>query len=59
MAGNQGADDAGGIRIAELPAHPFFLATLFQPEPQGDGTRPHPLITGLAEAAVRHAKSAL
>lgn len=54
-----GVDDAGEVRIAELPAHPFFLATLFQPELFGDGTRPHPLITGLAEAAVRHAKGSL
>lgn len=37
-----GMDDAGEVRIAELPAHPFFLATLFQPELHGDGTRPHP-----------------
>ncbi|GAA3104445.1 hypothetical protein GCM10010449_29380 [Streptomyces rectiviolaceus] len=50
-----GTDESGDIRIAELPGHPFFLASLFQPELQGDGTRPHPLITGLAQAAVRHA----
>jgi len=25
-------DDAGGVRAAELPAHPFFVGTLFQPE---------------------------
>lgn len=50
-----GTDDSGDIRIAELPDHPFFLATLFQPELHGDGTRPHPLITGFAQAAVRHA----
>ncbi|MGW6059271.1 CTP synthase C-terminal region-related (seleno)protein [Streptomyces sp. NPDC055189] len=49
-----GTDASGDIRIAELPGHPFFLATLFQPELHGDGTRPHPLITGLARAAVRH-----
>ncbi|MEU6676259.1 hypothetical protein [Streptomyces sp. NPDC046925] len=52
-----GTDENGDVRIAELPGHPFFLATLFQPELQGDGTRPHPLITGLAQAAVRHAES--
>ncbi|GGV25700.1 hypothetical protein GCM10010277_06820 [Streptomyces longisporoflavus] len=50
-----GTDESGDIRIAELPGHPYFLATLFQPELHGDGTRPHPLITGLAQAAVRHA----
>ncbi|MFF3841416.1 hypothetical protein [Streptomyces sp. NPDC001930] len=50
-----GADEEGGIRIAELPSHPFFLATLFQPELAGDGTRPHPLIRALAVAAAKHA----
>lgn len=50
-----GTDESGDIRIAELPGHPFFLATLFQPELDGDGTRAHPLITGLAAAAVTHA----
>ncbi|WP_461011120.1 CTP synthase C-terminal region-related (seleno)protein [Streptomyces capparidis] len=52
-----GTDEDGGVRIAELPGHPFFLATLFQPELDGDGTRPHPLITGLAAAAVEHART--
>ncbi|WP_406482254.1 glutamine amidotransferase-related protein [Streptomyces platensis] len=47
-----GTDESGELRIAELPAHPFFLATLFQPELDGDGTRAHPLIAGLASAAV-------
>ncbi|WP_328549481.1 hypothetical protein [Streptomyces platensis] len=51
--------DGGGSRriahsVGPLPAHPFFLATLFQPELNGGGTRAHPLITGLASAAVDH-----
>lgn len=50
-----GVDEAGDVRIAELPDHPFFLATLFQPELAGDGTRPHPIIRALAAAAVEHA----
>ncbi|WP_031127132.1 CTP synthase C-terminal region-related (seleno)protein [Streptomyces exfoliatus] len=50
-----GADEEGGVRIAELPSHPFFLATLFQPELSGDGTRPHPLVRALATAATEHA----
>ncbi|WP_079161012.1 hypothetical protein [Streptomyces sp. NRRL S-98] len=50
-----GHDEDGQVRIAELPGHPFFLATLFQPELQGDGTRPHPIIRALAVAAVEHA----
>ncbi len=50
-----GRDDAGDVRVAELPGHPFFLASLFQPELAGDGTRAHPVIHGFAAAAVRAA----
>ncbi|MFI8519348.1 hypothetical protein ACIGEZ_16150 [Streptomyces sp. NPDC085481] len=46
-----GADEEGQVRIAELPGHPFFLATLFQPELAGDGTRPHPIVRAFARAA--------
>lgn len=45
-----GYDDEGEPRIAELPEHPFYLATLFQPELAGDGTRPHPFIQAFAHA---------
>ncbi|MEU0571113.1 hypothetical protein ABZ297_37765, partial [Nonomuraea sp. NPDC005983] len=34
--------------MAELPGHPFFLATLFQPELWGDGRRPHPVVPAFA-----------
>ncbi|MET9296837.1 hypothetical protein [Streptomyces sp. NPDC003077] len=50
-----GTDDEGQPRIAELPGHPFFLATLFQPELAGDGHQPHPLLHALADAAAAHA----
>ncbi|MFF5480214.1 hypothetical protein ACFY5C_23135 [Streptomyces sp. NPDC012935] len=50
-----GHDEDGHVRIAELPRHPFFLATLFQPELSGDGPRPHPIVRALARAAVEHA----
>lgn len=46
-----GHDSDGEVRVAELPDHPFFLGTLFQPELAGDGTRPHPVITAFARAA--------
>jgi CTP synthase (UTP-ammonia lyase) len=46
-----GVDDNDDVRIAELPGHPFFLVTLFQPELAGDGGRAHPIITALAAAA--------
>ncbi|MFF3644343.1 hypothetical protein [Streptomyces sp. NPDC002564] len=52
-----GEDEEGQARIAELPGHPFFLATLFQPELAGDGTRPHPIVRALARAAVEHAQT--
>jgi len=50
-----GFDDTGNVRIMELPGHPFFIGTLFQPELQGDGTQPHPIIAALGAAAVRRA----
>jgi CTP synthase (UTP-ammonia lyase) len=46
-----GVDENGEVRIAELPGHPFFLVTLFQPELAGDGDRAHPIIKALAGAA--------
>ncbi|GAA4895873.1 hypothetical protein ACFPM3_16165 [Streptomyces coeruleoprunus] len=48
-----GEDEAGGVRIVELPGHPFFLATLFQPELSGNGSRAHPMIRAFATAAAR------
>ncbi|WP_042413668.1 CTP synthase C-terminal region-related (seleno)protein [Streptacidiphilus anmyonensis] len=53
-----GHDAAGDPRIAELPrsTHPFFLATLFQPELAGDGTRPHPFVEAFARAATDHVR---
>jgi CTP synthase (UTP-ammonia lyase) len=45
-------DDAGDVRALELPDHPFFLGTLFQPELAGDGTRAHPVIRAFADACV-------
>jgi CTP synthase (UTP-ammonia lyase) len=50
-----GFDDDGHVRVFELPGHPFFMGTLFQPELQGDGTQPHPVITAFAVAAADHA----
>jgi len=50
-----GRDEAGDVRIAELPGHPFFLATLFQPELSGDGSRAHPIVRAFAAAAADRA----
>jgi len=50
-------DESGDPRIAELPTHPFFLATLFQPELAGDGSHPHPIIRAFAQAAAGNTSS--
>ncbi len=52
-----GQDASGEVRILELPGHPFFLGTLFQPELAGD-PRPHPIIRAFARAAAGHARGA-
>jgi CTP synthase (UTP-ammonia lyase) len=49
-----GRDGDGEVRIAELPDHPFFLATLFQPE-LAPGPRAHPMIVAFARAVAAHA----
>ncbi len=41
---------AGDARIVELAGHPFFLATLFQPERSAFSGRVHPLILGYVQA---------
>jgi CTP synthase (UTP-ammonia lyase) len=43
-----GRDDDGDVRIAELPDHPFYLLTLFQPEL---AAQPHPVVRAFARAA--------
>ncbi len=46
-----GFSEGGDIRIVELPAHPFFIATLFQPQLSSQAGRPHPLIRAFVEAS--------
>ena len=46
-----GFDAAGEVRAAELPTHPFFFVTLFQPERSALRDQPHPLITAFVRAA--------
>jgi CTP synthase (UTP-ammonia lyase) len=48
-----GRDPAGEPRIIELRDHPFFVATLFQPERAALQGRSHPLIVGFAAAALQ------
>ncbi|HEX4214539.1 MAG TPA: hypothetical protein VIA06_14580 [Candidatus Dormibacteraeota bacterium] len=54
-----GFDENEEPRIAELDGHPFFMATLFQPELFGDGAEAHPLIRAFVTAAVEHASRAV
>ncbi|MGH7498476.1 MAG: CTP synthase C-terminal region-related (seleno)protein [Gemmatimonadales bacterium] len=46
-----GRDPAGEARVVELAEHPFFLATLFQPERAGLRGESHPLIAAFVAAA--------
>jgi CTP synthase (UTP-ammonia lyase) len=43
----------GEVRAVELPAHRFFLATLFQPQRSSAPNKPHPLVMSFVQAAAR------
>jgi CTP synthase (UTP-ammonia lyase) len=48
-----GVDSADGeVRVVELGGHPFFVATLFQPERSAFENRVHPLIAAYVQAAI-------
>ena len=49
-----GVGGDGEVRIVELAAHPFFLATLFVPQARSTAERSHPLIAGYAAAAAAY-----
>jgi CTP synthase (UTP-ammonia lyase) len=42
--------DGGEMRAFELDDHPFFVATLFQPQLSSSADRPHPIIEGYVRA---------
>lgn len=44
-------DAAGDVRAVELDSHPFFIATLFQPERSGLAEHRHPLVSAFVTAA--------
>jgi CTP synthase len=46
--------DGKFVEIAELPAHPWYLAVQFHPEFKSKPTRPHPLFAAFVEASYRH-----
>lgn len=45
-----GFDETAAIRAVELPDHPFFIGTLFQPERSALHDRDHPLIQAFVRA---------
>jgi CTP synthase (UTP-ammonia lyase) len=45
-----GFGDDGEPRILELPAHRFFLATLYVPQAAQDRDGPHPILAGFIDA---------
>jgi CTP synthase (UTP-ammonia lyase) len=49
-----GEDDQGDVRVVELPGHPFFIATLFQPQLESSPGAPAPLVRALVDAAIYH-----
>ena len=46
--------DGKFVEIAELPAHPWYLAVQFHPEFQSKPDKPHPLFASFVEASHRH-----
>ena len=54
-----GRDEHGEVRAVELRHHPFFVATLYQPERSALKGRSHPLIAGLVRAAARATSGSL
>jgi CTP synthase (UTP-ammonia lyase) len=52
-------DPAGDVRAVELDGHPFYVATLYQPERSGIAGQRHPLITAFVDAVRRDARARL
>jgi CTP synthase (UTP-ammonia lyase) len=48
-------DEAGEVRALELVGHPFFVATLYQPERSALRGAEHPLVTAFVAAAAKAA----
>ncbi|MDE3206792.1 MAG: hypothetical protein KGQ66_21505 [Acidobacteriota bacterium] len=51
-----GRDADGDARVVELPGHPYFVGTLFQPELSSDATWVHPLIGAFGRAVRDHSE---
>jgi len=48
-----GTDESGQARVVELEKHPFYVATLFQPERSALTGTVHPLIVAFVKAAAK------
>ena len=46
-------DGTGEVRAVERTDHPFFLATLYQPQLSTGPETPHPVLSGFVEAVAR------
>lgn len=46
-------DHSGEVRAVERTDHPWFVATLYQPQRRSRQARPHPIFIGFVEAAAR------
>lgn len=46
-----GVDDTGEARAVERADHPYFVATLYQPQLRSTPGAAHPVFLGLVEAA--------
>jgi CTP synthase (UTP-ammonia lyase) len=46
-------DDTGEVRAVERADHPFFLATLYQPQRRSSPGAPHPIFAAFIDAIVR------
>lgn len=49
-----GSDEGGDARVVELLHHPFFMATLFQPQLASAPGSPAPLVRAFVDAAIGH-----
>jgi CTP synthase (UTP-ammonia lyase) len=52
-------DSAGGVHAVELADHPFFMATLFQPERLSLQSHIHPIIRAFVQAALAKKRDAV
>ncbi|MEM9562159.1 MAG: hypothetical protein AAGA93_06065 [Actinomycetota bacterium] len=50
-------DDTGEVRAIERTDHPFFVATLYQPQLSSEPGAPHPVLVGFVEAAADRARA--